>query len=176
MEQQAKDIMQRDVVTVTPETPIRALLRVLVDAQISGIPVVTEAGDILGVVSATDVVRVAAEASEVPGGTMTWGPSPIPDEEFNEESATPFFLMGEEWSYPTEEYSEALPDGVFGGSTVADIMTPAAFTVRPTDAVTEVAKFLLTGRIHRALVVDEGRLEGIVTTFDLLRALVGDGD
>lgn len=174
MERQAKEIMRRDVVTVTPETPIRALLRILVDAQISGIPVVTHGGEIVGVVSATDIVRIVAEASEVPGGTMSWGPLPVPDEEFSEGSTAPFFLMGEGWSYPSEDYSETLPEGVFGGSTVGDIMTPAAFTVRPTDTVRDVIKFLLTGRIHRALVVDEGRLEGIVTTFDLLRALVED--
>jgi len=53
-------------------------------------------------------------------------------------------------------------------------MTPAAFSVGPEDSVSLVAKFLLQGRIHRALVVEEGRLRGIVTTFDPLRAFVGN--
>ncbi|HSL72481.1 MAG TPA: CBS domain-containing protein, partial [Longimicrobiales bacterium] len=57
--------------------------------------------------------------------------------------------------------------------TVEDIMTPAAFTVDSDTSVSELARFLLDRRIHRALVVDDGRLEGIVTSFDVLRA-VGD--
>ena len=47
-------------------------------------------------------------------------------------------------------------------------------TVKPTDSVEDAAKFLLHGRIHRALVVEHGQLKGIVTAFDLLRAFVGD--
>ena len=56
-------------------------------------------------------------------------------------------------------------------------MTSAAFTVTPQEDVQQVARFLLHGRIHRALVVEGNRLQGIVTTFDLLRAMVdGEGE
>jgi CBS domain-containing protein len=164
--------MQREVVTVTPETPVRTLLKRLVSTQISGVPVVTDDGEIVGVVSTTDVARLAAGEKELNAADLAWEPLVLPNEEYNEESTTPFFMEQADWRYPTENQTDALPEGVFDGYTVSDIMTPAVFTVKPTDTVEEVGKFLLQGRIHRALVVEDDQLKGIVTTFDLLKAFV----
>ncbi len=167
-----EDIMQREVVTVAPETSVRELLRRLVGAQISGVPVVSEDGVMVGVVSTTDVVRFGAGEKELPHGNMVWEPLLLPDEEYEVESAAPFFMVSTDWLYPTENQTEALPEGVFDGFTVSDIMTSAVFTVKPTDTVEAAGRFLLHGRIHRALVVEGGQLKGIVTAFDLLKAFV----
>ena len=78
------------------------------------------------------------------------------------------------WRYPTAGQTEALPEGVFDGYTVADIMTEAVFTVKPKDTVEDAGKFMLQGRIHRALVVEDEQLKGIVTAFVLLKAFVGE--
>jgi len=164
------EVMQREVVTVTPETPVRTLLKRLVSEQISGVPVVTGEGDIVGVVSTTDVVRLGAGEKELNADELIWEPLVLPNEE-EDEYAT-WFMDAENFRYPTEGQTEALPEDVFDGYTVSDIMTPAAFTVKPTDSVQEVAAFLLQGRIHRALVVENGQLQGIVTAFDLLKAFV----
>jgi CBS domain-containing protein len=59
-------------------------------------------------------------------------------------------------------------------TTVEDIMTPVTFTVEPDTPVAELCGFLVRGRIHRAVVVKNKRLEGIVTSADVLRA-VADG-
>ena len=167
-----EDIMQREVVTVTPDTSVRELLRLLVSAQISGVPVVTEGREIVGVVSTTDVVRLGAGEKELNAGSLVWEPLVLPDEEYDVESAAPFFMVSPDWQYPTENQTEALPEGVFDGFSVSDIMTSAVFTVKPRDTVADASKFLLQGRIHRALVVEDGQLKGIVTAFDLLRAFV----
>jgi CBS domain-containing protein len=53
---------------------------------------------------------------------------------------------------------------------VRDIMTPMPFTVAPDMPVTELAGALKRRGIHRAFVVKEGRLRGVVSTSDLLRA------
>jgi CBS domain-containing protein len=169
-----EDIMQSAVVTVSPDTSVRELLRTLVANQISGVPVVSEAGEILGVVSTTDVIRLGSQEAEVPRESLSWEPLAVPGEDFEEDSAAPYFLLSEDWSFPTESETDAISESLFGGFSVADIMTPAAFTVGPRDTVSAVAKFLLQGRIHRALVVEEGRLKGIVTAFDLLKAFVED--
>lgn len=50
-------------------------------------------------------------------------------------------------------------------------MTPANFYIGPDGTLGELAGFLLTGRIHRALVMEGDRLIGIVTTVDVLRAV-----
>lgn len=57
---------------------------------------------------------------------------------------------------------------------VDEIMTPVAFTVDPDMLISELADFLVKGRIHRALVVESGSLIGIATAFDLLRVMAGD--
>lgn len=167
-----EDIMQREVVTVTPDTSVGELLKRLVRSQISGVPVVTEGGEIVGVVSTTDVVRLGAGEKELDSGDMGWEPLVLPDEEYDVESAAPFFLNDSDWRHPTERQTQALPDDVFEGYTVSDIMTEAVFTVKPTDSVEDAGKFLLQGRIHRALVVESEQLRGIVTAFDLLKAFV----
>jgi CBS domain-containing protein len=66
-----------------------------------------------------------------------------------------------------------LPLLAFDQHEIADIMTTATFTVRPDATVRELADFLARGRIHRALVVEDGRLVGIVTAFDVVRAIAG---
>ena len=52
----AKDIMTRDVITVSAATSVKALAKILVQNQISGAPVVDKKGKILGVVSDADIV------------------------------------------------------------------------------------------------------------------------
>ncbi len=52
----ARDIMTKEVVTVTPQTGVRELAALLLDRKISGAPVVDEAGKVLGVVTESDLV------------------------------------------------------------------------------------------------------------------------
>lgn len=58
----------------------------------------------------------------------------------------------------------------FENRKVREIMTPATFSVTPDTPVAELARLLHQQQIHRALVVEHGRLCGIVTAFDVLRA------
>ena len=55
-----------------------------------------------------------------------------------------------DWRYPTETQAEALPENVFDGYTVSDIMTEAVFTVKPSDSVKDAGKFLLQARMKKA--------------------------
>jgi CBS domain-containing protein len=52
----AKDIMTRDVITVTPTMTVKALAITLIKNQISGAPVADKNGKIVGVVSESDIV------------------------------------------------------------------------------------------------------------------------
>ena len=97
-----EDVMQREVVTVTPQTPVRTLLKRLVSAQISGVPVVTAEGEIVGVVSTTDVVRLGAGEKELNAAKLVWEPLVLPNEEYGEESSATFFMDSPDWRYPSE--------------------------------------------------------------------------
>ncbi len=58
----AKDLMSREVVTLSPLTEAGAAARVFTDRRISGAPVVGKDGEILGIVSQTDLTRFQADA------------------------------------------------------------------------------------------------------------------
>ena len=53
----AKDIMVRDVVTVSPMTTVMQVARTLVDRGLSGLPILGDGGQILGVVTEGDLLR-----------------------------------------------------------------------------------------------------------------------
>jgi CBS domain-containing protein len=52
----AKDIMTRDVITVSPTTSVKGLAMILIKNQISGAPVAAKTGKIIGIVSEADIV------------------------------------------------------------------------------------------------------------------------
>lgn len=172
-----RDIMATDVVSVAPDTSVRQLVRLMADEEISGAPVVDAAGTPVGVVSATDVLRLAADDVEiaVPPRGRTGEESPEPVETGDEE----YDLIHYFWSVgspqrPAELDFQELPETALDEVTVGEIMTSAVFDISPDASVAELAAFLLRGRIHRAVVVEDHRLVGIVTAFDVLRAVAED--
>ena len=52
----AKDVMTRDIITVSPSTKVKNLAMILIKNQISGAPVADKNGNILGIVSEADIV------------------------------------------------------------------------------------------------------------------------
>lgn len=169
-----RDIMQTPVRTVTADTTVRELVRLLSDEGIGGVPVVTADGRLLGVVSATDVLRMAADELEI-GVPSRAAPGREEEEESGDEEADleRYLWAGSLPGMPLEAQIDEIPETSMDRVTVGEIMTPAVFDVRPDTTLPELADFLLRGRIHRAVVVEEGRLAGIVTTFDVLRAVAG---
>lgn len=173
-----RDIMNEQVVTVGPDTTVRQLARLLADEEISGAPVVDGNGTLLGVVSATDVVRLAAEDADihVASSALPADRVSIPDPEVDEEpDPDPYgFFLPEDSPFAGERLLDQFAETELDAVAVADIMTPVTFSVDPEDSLKELADFLVRGRIHRAVVVRHDRLLGIVTSGDVLRA-VADG-
>ncbi|HZD52243.1 MAG TPA: CBS domain-containing protein [Woeseiaceae bacterium] len=66
---QAKDVMTTDVVTVTPDTAVADVAKILLDRRISAVPVVDAAGRIEGIVSEGDLMRRPETGTE---GTRSW--------------------------------------------------------------------------------------------------------
>ena len=75
----------------------------------------------------------------------------------------------------SEETSTALSDMLAPDMSVEDIMTPDVLCVPPAASVESVAQKMIDAGVHRALVVDDATLCGIVTSFDLLRVLARRG-
>jgi CBS domain-containing protein len=171
------DIMQREVTTVPPDMSVRELTRVLSDRSISGAPVTDADGVLLGVVSSSDVMRFTAEAPDTPMGRLTFLNRRTPDwptDEDDPPAEDPIYgdyFLPEEGPTVMPTFGDDLAHGPLDETTVEDIMTPVSFAVEPTTSVQELASFLLRGRIHRAVVTEDGRCVGIVTTTDILRAV-----
>jgi hypothetical protein len=122
------------------------------------------------VVSRTDVIRAAARAREVPAPDGFWEALGTEPEE-NEEDAS-WFLAPESAVYvPVHEF---LPEPRLRRGHRRRDHDPGGLLGRPGMLVWELADFLVRGRIHRALVVEEDRLVGIVTAFDVMRVMAGD--
>ena len=173
-----RDLMNSSVVTVGPDLTVRQLARLLADEEISGAPVVDGNGTLVGVVSATDVVRLAAEDTDihVAESALPADRVVLPDPDEDEESdPDPYgFFLPEDSPFAGGRLLDQFAETELDSVSVADIMTPVAFSVGPDDTVKELADFLMRGRIHRAVVIEDARLLGIVTSGDVLRA-VADG-
>jgi len=151
----ARDVMNRDILKVRSTWSIRELATFLTDAQISGAPVEDDDGRLVGVVSVTDIVR------STPAGSV----SPERDQ-----SNPDFYVRGWEDRLEMSEMTGFHIESA--GRSVQQIMTPAIFKVDEETPVSEVARTMLSGHLHRLLVTRGNQVVGIITTSDLLRLLV----
>lgn len=142
----ARDLMTPDVVTVPPETPVIAVARLLADRGISAAPVVDAQGQVIGVVTEADLIRRLAGEEDRPAG---WLASLFSNQERD-----------------AERYART------HGVTARDLMTAEVVAVDPDALASHVAHLMEERGIRRVLVTQEGRLKGIVSRADLLRALV----
>ena len=136
------ELMTPDPVAVGPETPLKDVAAILLEHRISGVPVIGERLEVLGVVSEADII-----AKEV-------GPDP------HDRRLISWLLGGRDVD---REKVEA--------RTAAEAMGYPAVTVEPHETVAEAARLMTELGIKRLPVVDdEGTLIGIVTRTDLVRA------
>jgi CBS domain-containing protein len=134
-------IMTRDVVTVAAGTPLKEVAALLAANHISGVPVADPDGTVLGVVSEADILCKEQGFPPNPGRVSGWLLRRM-DGELDK----------------------------IGARRAADAMTAPALTVRPAQQVSEVARLMVGHRINRLPVVADGRLVGIVSRADLVRA------
>ena len=154
----ARDIMQPDVLTISEDWPIAHLAEFLTENSISGGPVVSEDGKLIGVVSLTDIVRHDSFPNREPRKIRSHG----------------LFKHALENEYSDEDLA-SFRFGTDDQAHVGDIMTPMIFSVEEDATVKEVAVTMVTGRIHRVLVTKGDELVGIISALDVLR-LLSNGD
>ncbi len=136
------DIMTSDVVTVQPETPLKVVAQTLIDHRISGVPVVTSGGDVVGVISESDLIL--KERGLIPQRTGLFARLVRP--------AT------------REDRSKV------NARTAGEAMTSPAVTVPAFFSIATAARAMIGRGVDRLPVVTNDRLVGIVTRSDLVRA------
>lgn len=173
-----RDIMQKDLVTVSPGLTVRELTRTLSSRRISGAPVVAPTGEVLGVVSASDVLRLAAAEGDARGRAdrlhATWLEA-LNAPGLDEESVSGYYVDLFAFGMGTRPPPGWTVGNELDQRRVGDIMTRVQHAVGPETPVAELASFLLENRIHRALVLEDERLVGIVSTTDILTVVASGG-
>lgn len=137
------DVMTRDVISVTPETPLRQLAEVLNEHRISGVPVVDSAGTCIGVVSEADLL--AKQVSRPPT------------------RRSPFEWIFGEHHDPEEARRRA-------AVTAVQAMSSPAVTIDVDRPLREAAALMVDRNVNRLPVVSAGKLVGVITRADLVRA------
>lgn len=157
----ARDLMRHHVVQLAASMKIDEALRVFEEAKISGAPVTDSSGALVGVLSLRDIARperlkTAPTEERTPGSA--W--SAYDDGEFDEDE----ILAMDDYQGENE-----------AGDTVGDWMNPEVVAVTPDASLKLVCETLVDHGVHRVLVVEKGRLVGILTTSDVVRYLARIG-
>ncbi len=147
----ARDLMSTEVISVGPDTPARDIARILAESRISGVPVVDNTGAPLGMVSEGDLVA-RHEADRVM--RRDW-----------------WLTLLAEGDAMVNELMELLAPA---RRTARDLMSTPIITIGEATDLPDIARLLATYRIKRVPVVEDGRIVGIVSRADLVRALAAE--
>ncbi|HME68509.1 MAG TPA: CBS domain-containing protein [Myxococcota bacterium] len=149
----ARDVMQTHVVTIEADASLLDAQRLFVEEEINGAPVVDADGRVIGVLSARDLLRGAAEEQD----------TVLSEAHYYRDFAE---FSGPDWANGPEDFQNRL-----ASRTVSEVMTEGALMLAPDAPVDEIARTLRQSRIHRVLIAKDGVLVGIVSTFDLMALL-----
>lgn len=145
----AKDIMTRDVIVVSPEDNVNLVMQMLVDNRISGVPVVDSENHLLGVVTEKDLMVKAKELK------------------------VPFYLTVFDSIIYLEnpnKFKEEMKK--YTAHRVKDVMTTPVISAEEDTTVSDIVELLTEHNINRVPIVRRGKVVGIVTRNDILKALV----
>ncbi len=142
------EIMQTDVITVGPDTTVRELASILAEKKISGVPVVDDDHEVVGMVSEADIIVQDAELHF---------PYYVP------------LLDSVIYLQSFNKFEDRLRK--MFGSKVKEIMSTEVMTIAPDASVRDAATLMADREINRLPVVAEGKLVGIVTRHDIVRAI-----
>lgn len=176
-----RDIMTREVISVSPDLSIRDAMSLLSSRHISGVPVV-EGSTVVGVVTSNDLMAFAAE---LPGSPT----ERIDNEDYREgrsrnlespdiDPEPPSHFFTELWEDAGADVTvrfanvNAAEWNVLDEHTVEEAMTRAPICSVPADtSLPATAQFMRLHAIHRVLVTDDGKFVGIVTATDIANAV-----
>jgi CBS domain-containing protein len=142
---QVREIMTKDVVTVAPNARVGEVASIMAERRISGVPVVDGQGRLLGIVSETDLLHRTELGTE--RKRKAWLAA------FTDRDTL------------AEEFVKS------HGLLASEVMTRHVVTVKDDAELGEVAELLERNNIKRVPVTSNGKLVGLVTRGDLVRAL-----
>ncbi|CEG54653.1 Conserved hypothetical protein, putative Cystathionine beta-synthase protein [Stutzerimonas xanthomarina] len=146
-----RDLMTPNPIQIAPETAVAEIARILIEHRINGVPVTDTEGRLLGIVTEGDLVHRAADERLEPRESV-WKEN--------------FYRSVFRRRTPETDKTE--------GRTAAQVMTREVLTVAPEDHVTVAARLLADHNIKSLPVIENERLIGIISRFDLIKRLASN--
>jgi CBS domain-containing protein len=146
------DIMERNLVTASPDDDVQTLIRLLREQELPGVPVTAPDGRLVGIVTESDLIlRGEDRALHLPHYLELFG--------------------GVVFLEPLQHLEDKLRKAF--ATKVKDMMSTDVLTVSPEDSVHKAARLISRSGHNRLPVVEDGRVVGVVTRVDVLQALSG---
>lgn len=149
----AGDVMTSRVVTVRPETTVKEIAALMVAHHISGLPVVREGGDLVGIVTEADLLQ-KEQGPQPPLGRLRHAIGSL-----IQRRAVRRSLRATLGNMKKAE-----------GLTAAELMSAPVITVEETTPLHEIASMMVDAQVNRVPVLRAGRVIGIVSRADIMRA------
>lgn len=145
----AKDIMSKNIVSISPESEITQAAKILLEERVNGLPVIDDGGNLVGILCQSDLIAQQKKISLPSLFTLLDGFIPLQsskqlDREFEKISAI----------------------------SVGKAMTPNPVTVSPDATLEDVATLMVNQNFHTLPVIENGKLVGIIGKEDVLRTLI----
>lgn len=144
-----KDIMTKDIITVTPDTEVVKAAKILLEKRINGLPVVDDSGKLVGILCQSDLI---AQQKSIP----------IPSLFTLLDGFMPLTIM-KRIDKEVEKIAAIM---------VEQAMTPKPVTVDPDTDIEDVARLMVDKNYHTLPVLDGGKVVGIVGKADILKTLL----
>lgn len=152
MSKTVADVMSRDPILVRPQTPLKEAIQILAEKRISGLPVIDDAGKLVGIISETDLM-------------------------WQETSVTPpaYIMILDSVIYLQNPgtYERDLHKAL--GQTVGEVMSKNPVAISPQKSLKEAAQLIQNHKVQRLPVLDNGgNVIGILTRGDIIRAMAAE--
>jgi CBS domain-containing protein len=145
----AKDIMAREIISISPHVKTLEAARILLDNRINGLPVVNAEGQVVGIICQSDLVAQQKKLSLPSFFNLLDGLIPL--------------ASTKNWEHEMQK---------IGANTVAQAMTADPVTVTPETGMDEIASLMVDKKYHTLPVIDQGKLVGVIGKEDILRTLL----
>jgi CBS domain-containing protein len=149
-----RDVMDAEPASVTLDTPVQDVVRLLRERELTGVPVVNDGGRCVGIITESDLVMAGDE-----------GDLHLPH--FIELFGGIVFLES------LHRFEERLKRAL--ASTAKDMMSEDPVTIGPDATLQEAGRLMSHSHHNRLPVVEHGRLVGVVTRVDVLGGLTREG-
>ncbi|KPK07833.1 MAG: hypothetical protein AMJ64_05375 [Betaproteobacteria bacterium SG8_39] len=140
-----RDVMTPNVVSIPADMAVPEIAKLMLERRISAVPVVDASEHVVGVISEGDLIRRPELGTDKP--RSRW---------------LRFFMSDEDRA---QDYVKT------HGLHAKDVMSKPVVSVSPEASLTDVVNLMTARRIKRVMVLEHGKLAGVVTRSDLLRTL-----